>query len=577
MSTKAIINGLKASLAFVVLLLCAEMFSCTEDDTVTENNTVVKKSEIRGLFSKEWLLDIDGNENVDFGFLQLYLSETKGKSKLKHVYYDEESGSYKENTFPLNVEIGAVSRSNGLMGRSLVLRMDPSGFTKEQADLKEEFKENDFIFHKFIIGDITENNLNLITEYSGEEVTLTFANASIESMELDKAGVSRALKMEVEEKTYAPSRASSRNLKKWMAGIPDERKVKDLSIPGAHDAATYKMNELLTFAGQTQSLTIEQQWDKGCRVFDLRPRYESGKVKLFHEFLDCGVTADDALKMIVKKIKENETEGAIIIVRPESNQIGDLNLFKRSIVAILDAYADCGISITPLDAKTTMNKFNESLKKIVDKEGMLAKYDPNMTMKDLRGKILVIQRDSSSDVYNNNIAIASSWSSYSNLHNENKDQSCSLFVQDNWGSDDSDKNDDWINEKKYEFSRNLTRAKESSYTNAWFVNCASGYTLDKAIPDYATAANQLYPQFIESIDNSDSRGIIMQDFIGLNSYKRMETWRGLAVSISASTITPAYGIRKIYTITALKASYLLCGSTSVYGQDLVEAVIENNF
>lgn len=55
----------------------------------------------------------------------------------------------------------------------------------------------------------------------------------------------------------------------WMASLPDNVYITQLSIPGAHDAATSGM---ILGANKTQVLTIPNQWEAGVRAFDLRPK-----------------------------------------------------------------------------------------------------------------------------------------------------------------------------------------------------------------------------------------------------------------------------------------------------------------
>ena len=65
--------------------------------------------------------------------------------------------------------------------------------------------------------------------------------------------------------------AQSRN---WLSELPDNVALRELSIPGAHDAATgsgFASSSALgaLFSGITQSLTLSEQWDAGIMLTTL--------------------------------------------------------------------------------------------------------------------------------------------------------------------------------------------------------------------------------------------------------------------------------------------------------------------
>ncbi|MBO5780708.1 MAG: hypothetical protein J6R27_06395, partial [Muribaculaceae bacterium] len=60
----------------------------------------------------------------------------------------------------------------------------------------------------------------------------------------------------------------------WLKYVNDETYVANLLIPGAHDAATGEDWPTFSTGSSTatcQSLTVDQLWDAGVRVFDIRP------------------------------------------------------------------------------------------------------------------------------------------------------------------------------------------------------------------------------------------------------------------------------------------------------------------
>lgn len=64
----------------------------------------------------------------------------------------------------------------------------------------------------------------------------------------------------------------------WMADITDSTLVKDIVIPGSHDAGTGTLNWL----GKTQDADTATQLKMGVRYFDLRVRKKGDKLNIFH-------------------------------------------------------------------------------------------------------------------------------------------------------------------------------------------------------------------------------------------------------------------------------------------------------
>ena len=71
-------------------------------------------------------------------------------------------------------------------------------------------------------------------------------------------------------------------LSTWMAGISDSALLRQVAIPGSHDAGTRG----LLWAGETQTYTIAQQLQSGVRYFDLRVHKKGDNYVIFHSILD---------------------------------------------------------------------------------------------------------------------------------------------------------------------------------------------------------------------------------------------------------------------------------------------------
>ena len=160
----------------------------------------------------------------------------------------------------------------------------------------------------------------------------------------------------------------------WMTLLDDNTKVALLTIPGTHDAATSTCSAM----GKCQTLTIPQQLECGVRAFDLRPTMDNNNTlgNIYHSILDTGVSMGDAMEYFDSFLKAHPGEGIIVIMRYES---------ERQILG----------SIAEDNYKTAMKNFLWDSRIY---QARMAAFNKSMTMKDLRGKILIISRNDLSPV-----------------------------------------------------------------------------------------------------------------------------------------------------------------------------------
>ena len=71
----------------------------------------------------------------------------------------------------------------------------------------------------------------------------------------------------------------------WMAALPDERVISEITIPGTHDCAS--QNAQLGFITKCQALDAAQQLNIGARYLDIRLGAVDGALKLYHGFTKC--------------------------------------------------------------------------------------------------------------------------------------------------------------------------------------------------------------------------------------------------------------------------------------------------
>lgn len=167
---------------------------------------------------------------------------------------------------------------------------------------------------------------------------------------------------------------SATRLNNWMATIPGNVPFCQLSVPGAHDAATSSLSS--TTVGKTQDKTIEELLACGVRGFDLRPRYTSNtasdieldNLKIFHGASETNVKFKTAMATLVKFVQDNPTEALYVRIKKENSKLlvdltDQSETWRTSIRTCLDGYYNSG--------------------------DVLGKITSGMTLAECRGKLVV--------------------------------------------------------------------------------------------------------------------------------------------------------------------------------------------
>lgn len=170
--------------------------------------------------------------------------------------------------------------------------------------------------------------------------------------------------------------SSATRLNNWMATIPGNVPFCQLSVPGAHDAATSGLSS--TTVGKTQDKTIEELLACGVRGFDLRPRYNRGSLEstsdielenleIYHGSSNTKVKFKDAMATLVQFVKDNPTEALYVRIKKEDSkpliETDETETWRTSIRTCLDTYYNSG--------------------------DVLGKITSGMTLADCRGKLIV--------------------------------------------------------------------------------------------------------------------------------------------------------------------------------------------
>lgn len=163
------------------------------------------------------------------------------------------------------------------------------------------------------------------------------------------------------------------DLKNWTDYMPDCMPLSMMTIPSAHDAATYFADEHGVYACilKDQNLDYKDQWGYGIRFFDLRIGYDDDDDYYFYHGPYGYWSKLDELSTI--------------------KELPDYNTIKNSFM-FLEFQVD-----NPDSDHLDKGKMKDLMKKVMSyltEDGMYASsnfvaYHPDMTLEEARGKILI--------------------------------------------------------------------------------------------------------------------------------------------------------------------------------------------
>ena len=154
----------------------------------------------------------------------------------------------------------------------------------------------------------------------------------------------------------------------WMSGIPGDRLLSEINIPGTHDTMCRKVwcyhafGQMYERTALTQDLTLEQQLAAGVRLLDLRltnetkglTNYDEKNLRLCHgsyKIFDLDLlyyclndegsvfTLQSVMSTVVRFLREHPSETIIITLKSEyDNEESDGSAVLRQIKTILKDY-----------------------------------------------------------------------------------------------------------------------------------------------------------------------------------------------------------------------------------------------
>ena len=323
--------------------------------------------------------------------------------------------------------------------------------------------------------------------------------------------------------------AADRDYSRWMGDLPGDMYVCSMSLPGSHDSCTY--TAVLTASwSKTQILDLDEQFNLGVRCFDLRPCAddEDDELEIYHGAVDLDITYKEAVQKILDLCKESG-EFAIIC----TNHEGSLSDYPWG--------------------KAKISKAQSDFKKAYPDN--VADFKPDLTLDEVRGKILFINRDDFDGAYGaESVAVyINDWKNHNygkpgyltlgRMSDNRSDAVCKLYSQDlssvTWESD-------VLKEKCAIFNECYTNYFLDPDYFTWCINNASAWVgVSKMTMDYYQNAMITNKYILESV------------LPGTNCREEGK-WRGLGI------VFMDYAGSRYF-------------EEDVYGDQLLIGLIENNF
>lgn len=159
------------------------------------------------------------------------------------------------------------------------------------------------------------------------------------------------------------------NTKRWMSVLDDSLTLKDICIPGSHDAGMYETSQKYAPGlGLTHSMNFKQQLEFGIRYFDLRPQFWSTNTGDDRYYAYHGLATGPKIKNILNDIEsffdsqDGKSESVIIGI----SSYKDFNeTVKREFLELIVKYLGSYIFKLPTNRNISSLKLSEVRGKII--------------------------------------------------------------------------------------------------------------------------------------------------------------------------------------------------------------------
>ncbi len=349
-----------------------------------------------------------------------------------------------------------------------------------------------------------------------------------------------------------------RQAEHWMGDLPDNMFVAHVSIPGAHDFATGEENwasDALSSSGNasstTQAVTMREQLDRGIRGIDLRPGLHSDNLLYCYH----------GIARTTKKFEE-AVDDMVAFLQKHPQEFFVVHLFRGNVY---NSSSESGVGRKVSDEDRA--RYNSELKRIFEEKygQYVVNFEPNLTVKEARGKMVLFTRDRISFVHLDKQARITNWDTeFPNQYNPayitnelNADLTTKLHVQDI-----SEGNDD-VRNRKIEHCKNLMAFTQAQPTPMEMMNANGVYRAE-------------WVMNFTSIDNSGTS----------NPLDNTNGYKGGASVLNPNTVTWINEHKGAGPLGIFFSDYVLRDRTKkhsddkiydVHGDELVYAIIENNF
>jgi len=271
---------------------------------------------------------------------------------------------------------------------------------------------------------------------------------------------------------------------RWMAGLPDSLKACRVSIPGTHDSGTSEVKFPMRHYASTQTMDLAEQWDAGIRFFDLRPKLEDGTLRIYHGPADCHLGFGEALLIIKSKLEEHPTEFCVVMTNSTGGGQEGVDMTMDAIYAIF-----------PTD--------------------MLASFNADMTVADMRGCVLFIHRDRPTGGRDYPGTVVYGWPGNASSHNagmvSSVGKSAVLWAQD-YFTDGGNGN---YLDSKWDKITDMIGEFVSAPEGVWCINHLSGYIGSGISTNIKRNARTTNARLLEYLGNHKKPiGIVLMDFPG---------------------------------------------------------------
>ena len=268
----------------------------------------------------------------------------------------------------------------------------------------------------------------------------------------------------------------------WMAGLPDTVKVCRVSIPGTHDSGTAGVRFPMRHYARTQMMDLSEQWDAGIRFFDLRPKLEDGTLRIYHGPADCHLGFEEAMKTIISKLEQHPTEFCVVMTNSAGGGLEGVDMIMDDINTLFD----------------------------ID---MQASFHANMTVADMRGRVLFIHRDYRSNGRDWPGTVVYGWPGNGLSHHSrmvsSQEKSAVLWAQDYFTDGGKGKYLD----SKWDKVMGMIREFASAPEGVWCINHLSGYTGSGVSTNINRNAKTTNARLLEYLAGHKSPiGIVPMDF-----------------------------------------------------------------